>query len=75
MSNSNIFVWALAVYVVAVFVAAFALLRMRRENQSLREQVRKLEEARRSRQGGRDDGDGATYPGGSPVGGGDGRHE
>jgi hypothetical protein len=49
MSNSVIFACALAVYAVAVFVVAFALLRIRRENERLNERVRDLEARLRRR--------------------------
>lgn len=49
MSNSYIFLWALVIYAIAVFVAVFALLRTRRENQRLQERVRDLEARLRSR--------------------------
>jgi uncharacterized membrane protein len=53
MSNSLIFVWAIAVYGLAVFVAAYAVLRTRSENQQLRARVQKLEAMLRSREPGR----------------------
>jgi hypothetical protein len=53
MSNSLIFVWAIAVYALAVFVAAYAVLRTRSENQQLRERVQKLEAMLRLRELGR----------------------
>jgi|GEM_PF-6318233 len=49
MSNSVIFVWALAIYAIAVFTAVFALLRTRRENERLQERVRNLEARLRAR--------------------------
>ncbi len=55
VSNSLIFVWALAVYALSVFVAVLALLRTRRENGRLQQRVLDLEEKLRSRPTGQPD--------------------
>ena len=47
MSSGTILSVALAFYMLAIFTAMLAFLRMRRENEELRDKLKLLEEARR----------------------------